>query len=429
MKKLWNRLFLDERPSIGLSFFRIFVALTTGLHVIPSFFHLEDNYFPTAFKELNGSFFPYDFLLFIQKSPESLIVFFVILFCVSCFCFLVGLLSQLSCIIMTACCYFFYALNSIQIGTLSWDILLVTLFLMCLTPYHGDYFSVDALYSCDAAPWKRPRPYFIQRLLQIQISSTFFYTALYKVTAQGNWLTANPVYYLMHNPPSGVVKSFLLRDFLAMHPAVCYWIGIFIIVMEFTIGFCWFIERTRVPAIYLGFLFHIMLILTLDVPAIFFFLFPAQMLLFINSQHIVRWIEMKRAYHARAPRAKIIYDGHCRFCRESVRKLKVMDLYGTLEYVDFQSHPDLTSLHPLMTKEKAKSEVFLIEPDGSLFGGFFAFRRLCLTLPMLYPMAFIMYLPGAAFVGSLVYKWIAGHRYLLHVNRKCEGAVSDEASS
>jgi predicted DCC family thiol-disulfide oxidoreductase YuxK len=421
MMKLWHRLFLEERSSIGLSFFRMFVALTTGLHVIPSFFHLDDNYFvATSFKELNASFFPIGFLKLVQQSPDSLVVFFVILFCASCFCFFIGFMSQLSCIVMTASCYYFYALNSIQIGTLSWDILLVTLFLMCLTPYHGDYFSVDALYSCDPVPWKRPRPFFIQRLLQMQIASTFFYTALYKTTAEGNWLHGNPIYYLMNSPPSGVVKGFLLKDVLATMPGACYWIGVLIVVMEFTIGFLLFYERTRVSAIFLGFMFHVMLILTLDVPAIFFFLFPAQLLLFINPNTILRWIEMKRHYNAAAPRPKLVYDGHCGFCRESVRKLQVGDLYNAVEYVDFQTHPDLSLIHPSLTKEKAKSKVYLVEADWSIFGGFFAFRRMCLMMPLFYPLVPVMYFPGAGIVGPLVYQWIAEHRYLLHVNKTCQ---------
>jgi len=41
----------------------------------------------------------------------------------------------------------FYALNEFHIGTLSWDILLVTLFLMCVSPYHGIIFP---LMRCDA---------------------------------------------------------------------------------------------------------------------------------------------------------------------------------------------------------------------------------------------------------------------------------------
>ncbi len=420
MLKLWNRLFLDDRSSIGLSFFRIFAALTTGFHVIPSFFHLDDNYFATALKTLNGNFFTMDFLRLVQKSPDTLVVFFVALFCLSWFCFLIGFWSQVSCIVMTACCYYFYALNSFPIGTLSWDILLVTLFLMCLTPYHGDYFSIDALYAKHPTPYQRPRPYFIQRLLQMQIAATFFYTALYKTTAEGNWIHGNPIYYLMNYPPSGVVKYFLFRDWIALHPQVCYAIGIFIVAVEFLIGFLWFIPATRISAIYAGVFFHIMLILTLDVPAIFFFLFPAQMFLFINPNGIVRWIEGKRQYNQQAPRPKLIYDGHCGFCRESVRKLKIMDLYATLEYLDFQTHPDLSSLHPQLTKEKATSQLYVVEPNGGLYGGFFVFRRLCLTLPMLYPTVFLFYFPGSGIVGPMVYRWVAKNRYLFHSNKVCK---------
>ncbi len=112
---------------------------------------------------------------------------------------------------MTGCCYYFYALNSFHIGTLSWDILLVTLVLMCVTPYHGDYFSVDALRRGDIDAWRHPRPFFIQRLLQLQIASTFFFTGLYKITGEGNWITGNPIYYLMNYPVAGGDQEFSFK--------------------------------------------------------------------------------------------------------------------------------------------------------------------------------------------------------------------------
>lgn len=162
---LKDRLFFQERPSIGLSFFRIAVALTAGFHVIPSFFCLGDNYTHTAFKTFNFNFFTPGFIQGVQHSPDALVLFLVGAFCVSWFFFLIGLFSRLSCIAMTLCCYYFYALNSFPIGTLSWDILLVTLFLMCIVPYHGDYFSVDALRSGDVLAYKKTRPFFLQTLL------------------------------------------------------------------------------------------------------------------------------------------------------------------------------------------------------------------------------------------------------------------------
>ena len=78
---------------------------------------------------------------------------------------------------------------------------------MCLVPYHGDYFSLDSLIRVGGG-YRRKRPYFLQRLLQLQIGFTFFYTAVWKIYPKGNWFEDNPIYYLMHMPPSGVTKWF-----------------------------------------------------------------------------------------------------------------------------------------------------------------------------------------------------------------------------
>jgi len=215
MRELWHRLFLEERPSIGLSFFRIIAALTTGFVVLPTFVHMQDTYLSTAY---NTNFFPIEFIQFVQKSPEWVIYAFVWLFCVSFVFMLIGLIAQISCILMTVCCYYFYALNYFAVGTLSWDILLVTLFLMCLTPYPGDYFSLDCLLKGDANAYKRKRPFFLQRMLQFQVAFTFFYTAMHKITVEGNWLRDNPIYYLMNEPPSGVTKLFSSEIFLLISP-------------------------------------------------------------------------------------------------------------------------------------------------------------------------------------------------------------------
>lgn len=420
--RLWDNLFLIERPSIGLSFFRISVALTAGFHVIPSFFHMDDNYYHTAFKELNGQFFMIQALDWVQKSPDSLVTYMAALFCVSFVALLIGFRSQISCIVLTTCCYYFYALNAFFIGTLSWDILLVVLFLMCVTPYHGDYFSVDCLMRNDPEPFRRRRPFFLQRLLQMQIASVFFYTALYKITAQGNWLHDNPVLYLMNGPASGVAKHFLLKEWMAARPEFCYVTGLLIVGTELLMPLLLFFRKTRVSAIYLGIIFHVLLILTLDVPAIFFFLFPAQLLLFINPEHILRWIERQRTYHQSRPRPKLLYDGKCGFCLQSVHKLKIMDLFGRIDYVDFRSAEDVGFFHPRLNLAAAKSRIHLVESDEDegLQDGFYAFRRMAWLMPMLFPMIQVLYFPGAGILGPVIYGWFAKNRFAFHRHKICK---------
>lgn len=419
MSKLWHNLFLVERPSISLSFFRIAVAITVGAIVFPPIFQISENFYATAFKTHNGNFFPVWFLELVFRSPDWVVSIFTALFCFFWFFFLIGLWSQLSCIVVMLCCYYFYALNAFTFSMLSWDILLVTLFMMCLIPYHGDYFSVDALKRGDAFAYARLRPYFMQRLLQLQIALTYFYTALHKVTGAGNWFTDNPLYYVMNSPPEGTTKYFILRDYLRHQPELCYWLGVFVVVVEFLMIFLLFWRKTRVSAIYLGFVFHITLLLTLDVPSVFLLLFPPQLLLFINPDDIVAWINRKRLLNENNPRQPILlYDGNCQFCQASLRQLKVMDLFSTIKGVDYHGVADLKTLAGI-TPEQAHSQIHLVESDGKVYGGFEAFRRLCLKFPMLYPVTLFVYLPGMGLIGPWLYRWIAKNRYFFHRSKTC----------
>jgi predicted DCC family thiol-disulfide oxidoreductase YuxK len=419
MKKLWNRLFLEERPSFSLSLFRVAVAFTVGAHVVPSLMRMADNYYPGAFKEVNPVFFPEGVLAVVARSPVWLIDAMAALFMAAVTFFFFGLWSQLSCIVLTLTCYYFYALNSFHVGTLSWDILLVTMFLMCLTGYHGDYFSADCLRRADEFAYKKQRPFFIQRLLQMQVGFTYFYTALVKVYPEGNWITDNPIYSIMNYPVSGTTKTFLIRDFLMDKPGLCYGIGLGVVVTELLMIFLLFWRKTRVGAIYLGFIFHITLLLTLDVPAMFFFLFPPQLLLFIDPREIVGFIEQRREYSRATRRHRLVYDGHCQFCVDSVRKIKTMDLLDRIQCVDPRGDTGLSSLHLSLTKELALSRIYLVDVFGRLTGGFFAFRRLCFICPMLFPLIPLVYFPGMGVVGSAVYSIIAKNRYFLRRGNVC----------
>lgn len=420
MHRWWHRAFLERRPSVSLGLFRLAVAWTVAAHVIPSFFQMEDNYLATAFKTKNFSFFPVWILRLVEHSPDWMVWTWVWVFALSLAAFTIGWRAQISGILMTLSCYYFYALNDLHIGTLSFDILLVTLFLMCVTNYHGDFLSVDSLRRGKDRPYARMRPVFIQRLLQLQLAWTFWYTALSKMSAGGNWLTGNPYLALMHYPSMGVVRDFPGRAWLGQHPTLCYGLGVALLVFELSIPFLWFIPRARIIAIPLGIAFQLMLWVTLHVPTIFLFLFPPMMLLFIQPETIVRWIEARRERQAQRGRALLLYDGRCGFCLASVKRLRVLDVFGWVDPLDFHAQGDLTMIHPSLTPDRLISEMVLVEPSGRTSGGFDAFARLTLKLPCLWWAAPAAHLPGAGWVGRRAYRWIATHRYLLHRNPVCQ---------
>ena len=155
-------------------------------------------------------------------------------------------------------------------------------------------------------------------------------------------------------------------------------------------------------------------------PAIFFFLFPPQLFLFINPDQIITWIEEKRRINSHSIQNRLIYDGQCGFCRASIKRVGVADLFLRIKFIDFHQVADFKELHPQLTREKCLSQMYLIETDGCLCGGFEAFRRLCLILPMFYILIPIVYLPGMGIVGPRMYQWVAKNRYLLHFSKLCK---------
>lgn len=296
MSRCWNHCFLEERPSVSLALFRFALAGTIGLHVVPTFLEMEDNYLSTAFRTYNGSFFPTGVLVWVAHNPDWLVWTMAAVFVAALACYFAGLLTRAGGVMLYLSANYFYARNALHIGTLSWDILLPVFFVMLCSPYPGDSFSVDSLLRGGGEPWRKRRPFFIQRLLQMMLASFYFYTALWKCwPPDGNWLTDHPFYYLMHSPDSGVIKQFPGRSLLAHHPALCTLVERIVLAFEFGAPALLFWRRTRSWAIGLGFLFHLLLVATMHVPTIFLFLFPPMLLLFIDPEKVVSWIERGQA--------------------------------------------------------------------------------------------------------------------------------------
>lgn len=100
-------------------------------------------------------------------------------------------------------------------------------------------------------------------------------------------------------------------------------------------------------------------------------------------------------------KACVYYDGHCPFCLKSVSILKKLDW---LQRLDYQNVHGLPFLLPKML-----DEMHLLTVDG-IYNGFEACRKLTWQLPLLWPLAPFLYIPGVPWVGQRIYLWIARNR-------------------
>jgi predicted DCC family thiol-disulfide oxidoreductase YuxK len=120
-------------------------------------------------------------------------------------------------------------------------------------------------------------------------------------------------------------------------------------------------------------------------------------------------------------KAQVLYDGQCPFCRRSVELLKRLDWLGRLSYVDARDGAQLPAGPPSLDSNRLLQEMHVVTPDhGHVHHGFAALRWLAWHLPLLWPVAPLLYLPGVPALGQRLYLWVARNRFRLV---PCHGGV------
>ena len=111
-------------------------------------------------------------------------------------------------------------------------------------------------------------------------------------------------------------------------------------------------------------------------------------------------------------RLQVLYDGLCPLCKRTVRLLTRFDLFTRLEFLDFRAI-DLNAYnhsHMLdLARQELEEEMYVIF-QGKANRGFYGYRRIALALPVLWPLAPWLFLPGISSLGALVYGYVARNR-------------------
>jgi predicted DCC family thiol-disulfide oxidoreductase YuxK len=106
----------------------------------------------------------------------------------------------------------------------------------------------------------------------------------------------------------------------------------------------------------------------------------------------------------------VIYDGECKFCTASVRKLQHYDRLGRLAFLSLHDSA-VVRRWPDLTHDDLMQYMYVISSDGRRFRGAEAFKYLSTRLPALYWMAPLLYLPGLMPLWQACYRAFAKRRY------------------
>lgn len=105
----------------------------------------------------------------------------------------------------------------------------------------------------------------------------------------------------------------------------------------------------------------------------------------------------------------VLYDGRCRFCRSQIALLRRLDLRGRLAFTSLHD-PSVATSFPELAHDDLLAQMYVVSRTGQARGGAEAVRYLSRTLPLLWPAAVLLHVPGSLPLWKALYSFVARHR-------------------
>jgi predicted DCC family thiol-disulfide oxidoreductase YuxK len=112
----------------------------------------------------------------------------------------------------------------------------------------------------------------------------------------------------------------------------------------------------------------------------------------------------------RPSRDVVLYDGQCRFCRGQMAILRRLDPTRRLQLTSLHD-PSVARDFPELPRELLLEEMVTIDRRGRPRAGATAWRHVARQLPLLWPMAVPLHIPGSLPIWNWLYRLIARNRY------------------
>ncbi len=119
----------------------------------------------------------------------------------------------------------------------------------------------------------------------------------------------------------------------------------------------------------------------------------------------------------------LLYDGECPMCIFQMKVLSWLDWFGVLALVPL-SDPRAQEIAPQLRRENLLEAIHCVTPGGCVYRGARAIRFLGMRLPLLVPLALVMWIPGVIVPAEIIYRWVSRRRLLLSRIFPCKDACS-----
>ncbi len=113
----------------------------------------------------------------------------------------------------------------------------------------------------------------------------------------------------------------------------------------------------------------------------------------------------------------ILFDGECRFCQRQIALLRRLDLRRRFIFTSLHE-PSVAADFPELSIDQLQEQMFVIDMKGNARGGADAVRYLSCKLPLLWPLALLLHIPGSLPIWNWLYAYVAKRR--LWIAGRCD---------
>ena len=280
-------------------------------------------------------------------------------------------------------------------------------------------FSIDQLRYKLSTPFTHyntyPKPtvsslaYYLPVL--ICLGFLYFDSAVHKLFAEhwrnglGSWLPSTQPYYV-----SAIDMSFLLNNELLQK-----FIGYTVLVFQFT--FIFFFSNPKLRTVYLlvGLAMHLGITLSLNI-----YPFGMGMLIFyLLLVPFSWWRALSKLLTARQPSLTVFYDQQCPLCNRTVLTLNHFDLFNC---IDFKSAQAYAQNYPALSKISPDTlllDLYAVDHSDRIYSGAGTYIQILKKMRYLYPIGFILSLPGIYTLAVNKYRSIADSRTRITCDTEC----------
>ena len=119
----------------------------------------------------------------------------------------------------------------------------------------------------------------------------------------------------------------------------------------------------------------------------------------------------------------VLYDDECPLCTFQMKVLTWLDWLNVAALVPLSSD-QARQVAPQLDRETLRAAMHVVTAEGAIHRGARCIRFLSLRMPLLFPLALILWIPGVIWLAEHVYQLIAKNRYVLSRVFGCKDACA-----